>query len=351
MTAIETTGLTKRFGDVTAVEDLDLTVEDGEVFGFLGPNGAGKSTVIDVLLDFVRPTAGSATVLGHDAQREAAAIRRRTGVLPEGGALYERLTGREHLEWVARANGLTGNVGALLERVGLSAAAADRAVRGYSKGMRQRLAFGMALVGDPDLLILDEPSSGLDPRGMQDLRGIVREEASAGRTVFFSSHLLGEVEAVCDRIGIMNDGRLVATGTPDELRTRLAVAGAIRFEVADVPDTRPLESVDGVESVTVDGTTVEATVTDATAKIDVATRLARETGVLDVHSEDGSLERLFNSYTSDGLDGHTADTPDSDTDDGLDSYAGEDRTNAGDSEATAGETDTGRQRTVLEGEP
>ncbi|WP_436925718.1 ABC transporter ATP-binding protein [Halosimplex amylolyticum] len=300
MTAIRTRNLTKRFGDVVAVDGLDLSVNEGEVFGFLGPNGAGKSTVINVLLDFVRPTEGSATVLGHDPQTDAGRIRRRTGVLPEGGALYGRLTGREHVEWVARANGVEADVDALLKRVGLSADAADRAVEGYSKGMAQRLAFGLALVGDPDLLILDEPSSGLDPTGMQDLREIVRAEADEGRTVFFSSHLLSEVEAVCDRIGIMNDGRLATTGTPEELRTDLDLGGSIRFDVARVPDDLALESVAGVETVETGDSSVAVTVSDPTAKIAVAVRLAERARVLDIVSEDASLEQLFNRYTSSG---------------------------------------------------
>jgi len=300
MPTIRTNGLTKRFGeDVVAVDGLDLTVREGEVFGFLGPNGAGKSTVIDMLLDFVRPTEGSATVLGYDPRTDADSIRRRTGVLPEGGSLYERLTGREHVEWIARANGVEAEVGALLERAGLSTADAERTVRGYSKGMRQRLAFGMALVADPDLLVLDEPSSGLDPTGMRDLRGIIRSEAERGRTVFFSSHLLGEVEAVCDRVGIMNDGRLAAVGTPDELRGSLDLGGTIRFEVDAVPDDLGLETVAGIETVTVDDGSVVVAVSDPAAKIDVAVRLAERTRVLDVVSEEDSLERLFDTYTSD----------------------------------------------------
>ncbi|TYL37902.1 ABC transporter ATP-binding protein [Natronococcus pandeyae] len=299
MTAIQTTGLTKRFdGGVVAVDDLDLRVREGEVFGFLGPNGAGKSTVINMLLDFVRPTEGSATVLGHDPTTDADRIRRRTGVLPEGSSLYERLTGREHVEWVARANDVSVDAGAALDRVGLSSADADRAVGGYSKGMRQRLAFAMALVGEPDLLILDEPSAGLDPNGMQEFREIVREEARDGRTVFFSSHVLGEVEAVCDRIGILDDGELVATGTPDALRTTLEFGGTISVDVARVPDDLALERRNGVESVTVEGSTVRASLADPTAKAEVVAALDERTRVLDIVSEETSLERLFNTYTS-----------------------------------------------------
>jgi len=299
MTAIETNGLTKRFGeDVFAVKGLDLTVHEGEVFGFLGPNGAGKSTVINMLLDFVRPTAGSATVLGHDPTREAEAIRRRTGVLPEGGRLYERLTGVEHIRWKARAHDVDSDPAELLRRVGLSTAAADRAVGGYSKGMRQRLAFAMALVGDPELLILDEPSSGLDPTGMREFRELVRNAAADGTTVFFSSHILGQVEAVCDRVGILNDGRLVETGTPVELKTALGLGSSISVEVSSTPTDHRLDHIDGVRSVTIDGSTVAATLTEPEAKGKVVSRLADRTRVRDIHIEDTSLEQLFDAYTS-----------------------------------------------------
>lgn len=299
MTAIETSELTKRFGEeVVAVDELDLTVDEGEVFGFLGPNGAGKSTVINMLLNFVRPTSGSATVLGHDPTSEAEAIRRRTGVLPEGGSLYERLTGSEHIRWMARANDVDSDADELLRRVGLSAEAADRAVGGYSKGMRQRLAFAMALVGDPELLILDEPSSGLDPTGMREFRELVRDVAADGTTVFFSSHVLGEVEAVCDRVGILNDGRLVATGTPAKLRSALGLGGSISVEVSPVPTDHRLNAIDGVRHVTVDGSTVTATLTDPEAKVEVVSRLADRTQVRDIHAEDTSLEQLFDTYTS-----------------------------------------------------
>ena len=313
MSAIEINGLTKRYGeDVVAVDDLDLTVEAGEVFGFLGPNGAGKSTTINVLLDFVRPTDGTATVLGHDAQTESTAIRRRTGVLPEGAGLYDRLTGREHLRWFARANGLADSVDVdtVLDRVGIDGDDADRSVGGYSKGMAQRLAFGMATLGDPDLLILDEPSSGLDPSGMQELREIIRAEADRGTTVFFSSHILGEVEAVCDRLGIMNEGRLVAMGTIDELRETLDLDATVTLEVETVPGDFDPTTLPAVRGFSVEGTSVTMTVADPAAKID-AIRYADElTTVLDVLSTDTSLEQLFNTYTENGRERPTGDSAD-----------------------------------------
>jgi ABC-2 type transport system ATP-binding protein len=299
MAAIQTTGLTKRYGkSILAVDDLDLTVEEGEVFGFLGPNGAGKSTTINMLLDFVRPTEGSATVLGLDAQADTDEIRHRIGVLPEGASVYDRLTAREHLEWVIDTKDVDDDPDALLEKVGLTSDDGDRPAGDYSKGMAQRLGFGMALAGDPDLLILDEPSSGLDPAGMQEMREIISNEADRGTTVFFSSHILGEVEAVCDRIGIMNEGRLVATGTLDDLQGELDLGAPITLEVATVPETLALDELAGVRSVTVEDATITATCADPSVKVDVVRHVAEVTTVRDIVSEDVSLEQLFNTYTN-----------------------------------------------------
>jgi ABC-2 type transport system ATP-binding protein len=300
MAAIETTALTKRFGsDVLAVSDLDLTVEHGEVFGFLGPNGAGKSTTINMLLDFVRPTSGSATVLGHDVQEESDAIREKIGVLPEGATLYDRLTGIEHIEWVGETKGIDVDPYAVLEQVGLDEEDGRRSAGGYSKGMQQRLGFGIALVGDPELLILDEPSTGLDPTGMQEVRDIIRDIADDGTTVFFSSHILGEVEAVCDRIGIMNEGELVATGTLDALGEQLDLGASITLEVDPVPAPEQLRELEGVRAVETTDSTITATVADPGDKIDVVQSVAEQATVQDILSEDTSLEELFNTYTND----------------------------------------------------
>jgi ABC-2 type transport system ATP-binding protein len=297
--AIETDGLTKRYGhDVYAVDDLSLTVEEGEVFGFLGPNGAGKSTTIDILLDYVRPTAGSATVLGYDAQREAAAIHRRVGILPDGYSLYDRLSGRDHVAFAVDLKGASDDPDAVLDRVGLDPSAAARPAGTYSKGMRQRLALGMALVGDPDLLILDEPSSGLDPEGIRDIREITRAHAAAGGTVFFSSHVLGQVEAVCDRVGILNRGRLVAVDTIDGLREALGTGSTITLTVDAPPTGLRVQALDGVADVVVEDTAVRATCTDPTAKVAVVDAVrAAGCAVLDIETHDPSLEDLFAEYT------------------------------------------------------
>lgn len=246
MVAIETTGLTKSYGEHTAISDIDLTVRNGEVFGFLGPNGAGKSTTINVLIGNIRRYDGTVTVLGHDVRTASRAVRERIGVLSENYALYDRLTGVEHLRLARRLKRTETDISATLERVGLSRDEAERRTAGYSTGMRQRLALATAIVGDPDLLILDEPSSGLDPNGVSLLRQVIQTEAESGTAVFFSSHILEHVQSVCDRVGILNDGHLAAIGSVDELRDELDLGSSNEnaleaiFE-AHTAETEPVE--------------------------------------------------------------------------------------------------------------
>jgi len=299
MPAIQTDGLTKRFGSgetaITALDGLDLTVDRGEVFGFLGPNGAGKSTTINILLNFLTPSEGSATVLGHDVQSESMAVRRETGVLPEGCEVFERLTAREHIEWMKETKGADDDVMDLLETVGIPEAA-DRKAGDFSKGMAQRLALGMALVGDPELLILDEPSSGLDPTGMQEMRDIIQQEAEDGTTVFFSSHILSEVEAVCDRVAILSQGELMVQDSLENLRDEGGIA-RIDLEVASVPDDLGLDTLAGVTDVTAGDDTLTVTCSDPTVKVDVVEHVNGRTDVLNILSEDTSLEEVFKRYT------------------------------------------------------
>jgi ABC-2 type transport system ATP-binding protein len=300
MTAIQTRNLTKRFGDVVAVDGLDLHVEEGEVFGFLGPNGAGKSTTIDVLLDYVRPTEGTATVLGMNAQEESEALRGHVGVLPEGLGLYERLTGRRHLELAVEWSDAVTDPDAVLDRVGLSEGDAVRPVGDYSKGMQQRLALGMALVGDPDLLVLDEPASGLDPNGIRSMRELVREEAENGTTVFFSSHVLGQVEAVCDRVAILSAGELVAVDTVEGLRRTVGAGSELRLRVTgDVGID--VTAIEGVDSARLADGILRVACSDSRAKARVVTKLTNAgVEILDVDSEEASLEDVFTAYTTEG---------------------------------------------------
>jgi len=298
MTAIELRGVRKEFPGVTAVQRLDLTVERGEVYGFLGPNGAGKSTTIDMILDLVRPTAGTVSVLGHDATTDSVEIRRRTGVLPDGFSVYDRLSGRRHVQFAVDSKAVDADVDAVLERVGLGDAA-DRAAGEYSKGMRQRLALAMALVGEPELLILDEPAAGLDPGGVKQMRDIVTAEAERGTTVFFSSHVLGQVEAVSDRVGILRAGELVAEDSIEGLRETVGSEATLEVTV-DEPTDAVLDAtrdVEGVSRVTSDGSTlvVSCAATHKTDVIDAAE--AAGAAVDDFHTREASLEDLFLAYT------------------------------------------------------
>ncbi|PSQ00055.1 ABC transporter ATP-binding protein [Halobacteriales archaeon QS_5_70_17] len=303
MPAIELNGVSKRFDDVVALRDLDLAVREGEIFGFLGPNGAGKSTTINVLLDFVRPTSGSATVLGMDAQRRSKAVRQRTGVLPDAYSVYDRLTGRQHLEFAIESKEADDDPMALLERTGIPEAA-DRKAGGYSKGMAQRLVLAMALVGDPDLLILDEPSTGLDPNGAREMRDIIRAERDRGATVFFSSHILEQVEAVCDRVGILRDGRLVAEDTVEGLRSSVD-SGATLTVTVDEPTDEAIaaaRSVEGVSDVAVRSDQSAIVVTTEDASKTAVLSAIEDTGVevRDFSTQKASLEELFVTYTRDG---------------------------------------------------
>ena len=302
MAAIEIDGVTKRYGDVVAVRDLSFEVEEGEVFGFLGPNGAGKSTTINMLLDFVRPTDGEIRVLGRDVHDESVAVREHLGVLPEGFSVYDRLTGRQHLEFAIESKEADDDPDALLERVGLSGDG-DRKAGGYSKGMAQRLVLGMALVGEPDLLVLDEPSTGLDPQGARQMRDIVREEADRGATVFFSSHILGQVESVCDRVGILRDGQLVAEDSIEGLRETTSADTVLRITVADVSDDALAEvrDLDGVSEVEASEDGDHLTVScESDVKTTVLSTL-EDAGVdvMDFETDEASLEDLFMDYTTD----------------------------------------------------
>jgi ABC-2 type transport system ATP-binding protein len=304
VTVVETQSLTKRYGDsVLAVDDLNLTVRPGEVYGFLGPNGAGKSTTINLILNFITPTSGSVSILGHDPRETTTEIRERVGLLPEGVAPYENLTGREHVELAVDCKGADDDPDRILDRVGLAASDARRPAGDYSKGMAQRLGLGMALVGDPDLLVLDEPSSGLDPTGMKEIRELIRTEADDGTAVFFSSHILDEVEAVCDRVGILNEGRLVAQNTVDALREELTGDPTVEIHVDSVPDDDlGLTDHPSVVETDVAGGKISVTCASTEAKADVIAHANEQTAVTDVVSTGRSLEHVFENYTEQSPD-------------------------------------------------
>ncbi len=212
---IEVSGLTKRYGDQLAVDRVDLTVRRGEVYGFLGPNGAGKTTTLRILTGLITPNAGTVRVLG--GRPGDSAVLARTGSLIESPAFYPYLSGRDNLRVLAEyAEVPAARVDAVLDLVDLTGRAQDR-FSTYSLGMKQRLGVAAALLKEPDLVILDEPTNGLDPAGMRDMRRLIRELGSGDRTVMLSSHLLGEVQQICDRVGIISEGRMVAERTVGEL--------------------------------------------------------------------------------------------------------------------------------------
>jgi ABC-2 type transport system ATP-binding protein len=316
MAAIELDGVSKRYGAVTALDDLSLTVDEGEVFGFLGPNGAGKSTAINMLLDFVQPDAGEVRLLGDPIRREESApIRDRVGVLPEGFGVYGRLSGRKHLEFAVDSKAADQDPDELLERVGLTGDG-GRPAGDYSRGMQQRLVLAMALVGEPDLLVLDEPSTGLDPNGARRMREVVREEAARGATVFFSSHILGQVEAVCDRVGIIRDGEMIAVDSVAGLREASGAESVLEIAVGGDPSAAALDAVrelGGVSEVRAAGDQVTVTLGGDVRKTAVLDALeSAGVEVADFETRETSLEDLFTAYTGGGSGDRRADT---DTDD------------------------------------
>ena len=293
---IETRALTKRYGDaIVAVDDLDLGVRRGEVYGFLGPNGAGKTTTLRMLLGLVRPTSGRVAVLG--APPGAPQGLARIGAMVEAPAFYLYLSGRDNLRVLAGHAGVgEDRVDAVLDEVRLTDRAADRS-RTYSLGMKQRLGVAAALLKDPELLILDEPTNGLDPAGMAEMRDFIRALGKGGRTVLLSSHLMGEVEQVTDRVGVIRDGVLVAEGTVEDLRGNAGLR--VRAEplpeaarlIRALSDVDEVTSVDGLLDVTVD-----------TSRASTINRLLVEAGIAvsELYAQKASLEHVFLELTKSG---------------------------------------------------
>lgn len=283
--------VTKRYGSSTVVEDLSFRVEPGRVTGFLGPNGAGKSTTMKILLDLAAADQGTATI-GGSRYRDLADPVRTVGVLIEANAFHPGRSGRNHLRILADAAGIPfDRVEELLDEVGL-AEAADRRVGAYSLGMRQRLGLAAALLGDPPVLVLDEPANGLDPQGIRELRKLLRSRSASGDTVFVSSHLLSELEHLADDVIVINRGKLVTSGSLQDLQQ---AATLVRTDSPDVLRTT-LESVGGVVEPTTDGLVVRG------LPIDEIGERAHHAGVIlhELSPHAGSLEELFLHWTSDG---------------------------------------------------
>jgi ABC-2 type transport system ATP-binding protein len=282
---IRTRGLSKRYGQQYALKDLDLEVVGGEVLGYLGPNGAGKTTTIRLLLGLIAPTAGSATLFGLDARRRAPEIHRRLAYVPGEATLWPSLTGAETLGLLGRVHGHVDPSyrDELIARFDFDP---TKTVRAYSKGNRQKLSLIAALMTRAELLILDEPTSGLDPLMEQVFRQCIQEARDAGQTVFLSSHILSEVEALCDRVAILRSGELLELGTLAELRHLAALSVEATF-AGEPPDVR---AIPGVSAVQVDDHRLRCQVTGS---VEPLVRALAAAGVRELLSTRPSLEELF----------------------------------------------------------
>jgi ABC-2 type transport system ATP-binding protein len=297
---IETQGLRKVFKDVVAVEGLDLSLREGEIYGFLGPNGAGKTTTVKMILGLTFPTAGITRIRGLDVFEDPVEARTGIGYLPENVSFYDNLTARQTLEFFAEAKGAPREeVSPWLKRVGLEDAM-DRKVGKFSKGMTQLLAVSQAFIGEPDLLILDEPTGGLDPRWTRTVRELIREVNDNGTTVFFSSHILSEVQELCDRVGILSAGRMVGEDSPRNLSDLLDVQPLLFIWLFEPnPKAKPIvEGVSGVTTVHMKGDFLRIECPEE-ARGEIVTALAREgIKVRDIRTEEPSLEEVFMKLTS-----------------------------------------------------
>jgi ABC-type multidrug transport system ATPase subunit len=291
-TIIETHGLTKRFGRVLAVDSIDMSVRRGEVYGFLGPNGAGKTTTLRMLVGLISPTSGTASVAGHDPGHPRGLAR--TGSLIESPGFYPYLSGRENLKVVADLAGIDHRrVGAVLDIVELSTRA-GRKFGTYSTGMKQRLGVAAALLKDPELLILDEPTNGLDPQGMAEMRKLIKEIGHGERTVLLSSHLLGEVEQICDRVGVISAGRMVKQSTVQDLIGEEGVL--LRAQPIDRAE-EVLKSVFGAQAISRQDGAIRVTM-DPEKSAQISSRLVGAgIAVSEIRPFERSLEEVFFQLT------------------------------------------------------
>ncbi len=298
---LEVGGLRKRYREVQALDGVSLTVQSGEVFGFLGPNGAGKTTFTKCITGFIHRDEGTVKVCGADPEQDSVAVGRSIGLVPDQYDFYPSMTGRQHLDFYASLQEVpkterARRVQETLATVGMEQAA-DRRVRGYSHGMKQRICVAQAILHRPRLVIFDEPSNGLDPRGAHDLRQVILRLAAAGTSVFLNSHVLSEVEAVCQRVAIIDKGRLVATGSIAELQRRFGSTQTTQIRLKALPKA----VLAAVRSLAPNAKAIDRDTLEVPAGIDMTQllhRLAQAGGeVLEVRRHEASLEDLFLQLT------------------------------------------------------
>jgi ABC-2 type transport system ATP-binding protein len=300
---IEATGLTKHYGLKVAVDNLDLSVRRGEVFGVLGPNGAGKTTTILMLLGLTEPTSGRVRVLGYDPAREPLKVKARVGYLPDQVGFYDELSARDNLRYIARLNRIPqaeadARIEASMTRLGLGTEVIDRPVRTFSHGMRQRLGLADLLVKRAEVIILDEPTLGLDPEAAREFLRLIRGLKDEGITIILSSHLLHQVQAICDRVGLFNLGRMVLEGQVRELAQQVLGGGfRVRLEVDGPPMADRFERLPGVVRVRQEDGRIYVLEGSADLR-DEASRAAVEAGgrLLGLRLEEPSLDEVYEHY-------------------------------------------------------
>lgn len=305
-TIIQTFGLTKDYGEVKAVDTLDLTIQRGEIFGLLGPNGAGKTTTTLMLLGLTDPTSGHAVIEGHDCTKDPLDVKKIVGYLPDNVGFYPDMTGRQNLIFTGQMNSLDKETcesrsKELLERVGMTYAA-DRKAGTYSRGMRQRLGIADVLMKDPEIIIMDEPTLGIDPEGMRELTKLIRDLAvKDGRTILLSSHQLYQVQEICDRVGIFVEGKLIACGRIDELGRQLQSEGLflMDLQVEQNSDSlvKLLSAKEGVTKVTKnDNGSLHIESTRDLRKEMISFLMMNNYTLLDMHQRGGDLEEIYRRY-------------------------------------------------------
>ena len=297
--AIEVDGLVKMFNGFKAVDNVSFKVKTGEIFGFLGPNGAGKTTTIKSILDLIHANSGEIKINGLDIRTNGKEAKKYVGYLPERVAFYDNLTALQNLYFYSEMKKASkSECKKLIEGMGLGDVVNKR-VGKFSKGMVQRLGMAQAMIGSPPILILDEPSGGLDPRGAVLIRNTIKELQKKGSTIFLSSHILAEVQEICDRVGIINKGILVAKDTVSSLRMKLNLKPKLTLELENMTDTikKAIEDVSGIENIEIINKIINI-ICDPTVKAKVIIAIEKAGGnIVNLHTTDPSLEQVFMRYT------------------------------------------------------
>jgi ABC-2 type transport system ATP-binding protein len=298
MSRVSFENVTKQLGGTVAVDEVSFTVETGEVFGLVGPNGAGKSTLFDMLMDYIRPTAGAVRVFGTRLDQQGSDVRSRIGAVPDDCGLVERLTGRDHVELERRARQIDTASKRIVEQFDMDDSL-DTPVGEYSRGMKQRLLLSMAFAGSPDLLVLDEPATGLDPDGVEQLRDRIAEAADNDTTVLVSSHRLERVVTVADRIGVLVDGSLSALDTVDTIRERAGATTELSIMYDGGPDELSdiVTTLDGVEAANDDGETLQVVFQPSARSSILETLRRHDVRILDFDETEPDLSEVFRRFT------------------------------------------------------